>query len=158
MLRLALVTLLIVMSGCAKAQLIDRPALDQRYLDTQLAEGVLSIVPLRLDPNVKPPVVVNWWYTGTDGDQHQLVYRELTWDDERKPIGKELRYRIQADQLAIASPFPATKNDLRWLPLYDAAANGIEPPADLPTARKAPNPITNDPIRLPQQPVLPAVD
>ena len=141
-----LLSLVFVLAGCTRTQLIDRPTLDQRYQETQLAEGVLSVVPLRPEPGVEPPVVVNWWYAGTRDGQHQLVYRELTWDSQRKPVGSEARYRIASTQLPIAEPFAMTSDEARWLPLYEAAANEIEPPADLPTARKAPKPF--DRIRL----------
>lgn len=152
--RWGLLVLLVVLAGCTKAQRIDRPALIERYQATQLAEGTLSIVPLRPDPQAKPPIVVNWWYTGTANGQHHLVYRQLTWDDQAKPIGKEVRYRITVDQLTIAQPIARTDDPARWLALYEVAPNEIEPPADLPTARKMPNPVTNDPIRLPEESVV----
>ena len=148
-----LLSLVVVLVGCTQTELIDRPTLDQRYRETQLAEGVLSVVPIRPDPETEPPVVVNWWYAGTRDGQHQIVYRELTWDSQRKPIGAEARYRIVSTQLPIAEPFAMTSDESRWLPLYEAAANEIEPPADLPTARKAPNPFEADPIRQPDEPV-----
>ena len=73
--RLVLLALLVALAGCESTQRIDRAALDERYQQTQLAKGVLSIVPLRVEPNQPPPVVVNWWYAGSsDGqrDQPQL--------------------------------------------------------------------------------------
>lgn len=144
--------------GCNSAQPIDRSALDQRYQETQLASGVLSIVPLRIEPDRAPPTVVNWWYAGTSGAGHVVVYRELTWDAKGKPIGEEKRYRINQDALKINGPFAYTKDAARWLPLYEAVPGEIAPPADLPTTRKTPEPISNDPITRPDQPVLPPVD
>ncbi|MBX2852936.1 MAG: hypothetical protein KTR15_14465 [Phycisphaeraceae bacterium] len=155
---LALLALLVVLAGCAKTQLIDRATLDQRYQETQLAEGVLSIVPPLLQRDARPPVVVNWWYAGTRDREHRIVYRELTWDRERKPVGVERRYRIAASELAIAEPRASTTDEARWLPLYEAAGNEIEPPADLPTARKAPKPIDHNPIKRPDEPLLPPND
>ena len=140
-----------VLAGCTKTQLIDRPMLDQRYQETQLAEGVLSVVPLRAESGAEPPVVVNWWYAGTRDGQHQIVYRELSWDSQRKPVGNEVRYRIASAQLMVAEPFAMTSDETRWIPLYEAAANEIEPPADLPTARKAPKPFETNPIRQPDE-------
>lgn len=158
--QLLLLTLLLLLVGCSKTQFIDRPTLDRRYQETQLAEGVLSVVPLRAEAGAEPPVVVNWWYAGTRDGQHQLVYRELTWDSQRKPVGNEARYRIVSTQLPIVEPFAATMDEARWLPLYEAAANEIEPPADLPTARKAPNPVETNPIQQPDEdsPRLPTAD
>jgi hypothetical protein len=144
--------------GCESTQRIDRATLDQRYQETQLAEGVLSVVPARLQRDTLPPVVVNWWYAGTRDREHRIVCRELTWDSERKPTGLERRYRIAASELAIAEPFASTNDEARWLPLYEAAGKEIEPPADLPTARKAPNPVENDPIQRPEAPPQPPTD
>lgn len=151
MLRLIPLVLLIIMSGCTKAQRIDRATLDQRYQETQLSEGAVSIMPLRLDPDAKPPTVVNWWYVGSSSDVHHLVYREVTWGAARKPVGKEIRYRIARDQLAIDQPFAITDNEARWLPLYEVAPSHVQPPADLPTTRKPPGPVPADPIALPSQ-------
>jgi len=151
-----LVVLLLV--GCQQTQLIDRAALDQRYQETQLADGVLSVVPLRLESGTPPPTVVNWWYVGTSENQHRIIFRELTWDSDGKPVGKEVRYRVARNQLVIAQPFAPTSDAARWLPLYEAAGDEVEPPADLPTARKAPSPEQNEPIRLPDESVLPPAD
>ncbi len=156
--RLALLALLVVLTGCTKAQRIDRPTLDLRYQETQFGEGTLSIMPLRPDPASPPPTIVNWWYAGTTDGEHRIVYRQLTWDDAGKPIGQERRYRITMDQITITETFAPTDDATRWLALYEAAPNEIEPPADLPTTRKAPKPITNDPIRLPNESVLPPSD
>ena len=149
---LALLALLFVIVGCESTQRIDRAALDQRYLETQLAEGVLSVVPLRAAPGSDPPVVVNWWYAGTRHHEHRIVYRELTWDSDRKPVGLERRYRIDQRELPINAMFDSTTDEARWLPLYEAAPDEIEPPADLPTARKAPTPIENDLLSRPDAP------
>lgn len=156
--RLALLVLLIVLAGCEQTQRIDRAALDQRYQDTQFADGVLSIVPLRIEPGEQAPVVVNWWYAGTSDGQHTIVYRELTWDSERKPVGREARYRIAQTGLKVVQPIATTQDSRLWLPLYEAAPDDIEPPTDLPTARKAPKPIEIDPIAQPDKPTLPAID
>jgi len=150
----ALLIWALLLIGCTKTQQIDRPTLLEHYQATQLAEGTRSIVPLRLEPNAKPPTVVNWWYAGTANGQHHLVYRQLTWDNDRKPVGQEVRYRIAADQFTIAEAFAPTDDAARWLALYEAAPQEIEPPADLPTTRKAPKPVTSDPIRLPDESVL----
>lgn len=155
---LGLLALLFVFAGCQSSQRIDRATLDQRYQETQLAQGVLSIVPSRLQRSDQPPIVVNWWYAGTRNDEHQLVYRELTWDTQAKPVGLERRYRIAADALLIAEPFASTSDEARWLPLYEAAGAEIEPPADLPTARQAPLPVDQNPIQLPDQPLQPSTD
>lgn len=152
---LALLVLLVVLVGCEQTQRIDRAALDQRYQETQLADGVLSIVPLRIEPNATPPTVVNWWYAGTADSQHRVVYRSLTWDTAGKPVGQETSYRIPADQLKIAQPVVPSSDAARWLPLYEAAPDEIKPPTDLPTARQAPSPVDNDPIRLPDEAVVP---
>ena len=141
--------------GCQSVQTIDRATLVERYEQTQLAEGVLSVVPLRLEADAQPPVVVNWWYAGTSENQHRIIYRELTWDSAGKPVGKEVRYRVAKNQLVIVLPFAVTSDAARWLPLYEAAENEVEPPADLPTARKAPSPEQNEPIRLPDASVQP---
>lgn len=146
----ALMLLVVLLTGCTQTQRIDRATLDQRYQETQLAPGVLSIVPPRLQRDAQPPIVVNWWYTGSRGGEHRIVYRELTWDSERKPVGLERRYRIAANELAIAVPFDATADEARWLPLYEAAGEKIEPPADLPTARQAPKPYEKNPMKRPQ--------
>ncbi|MEO0474628.1 MAG: hypothetical protein AAF085_01480 [Planctomycetota bacterium] len=148
---LVFLSLLVVLAGCAKAQRIDRLTLDQRYQQTQLAEGVLSVVPLRQDSSV-PPTVVNWWYAGTSSAEHELVYRSLTWDAQGNPVGRQTRYRVAASQLTIANSFARTSNARRWLPLHEVAQE-IEPPADLSTARKAPNPVDSDPIRRPNTPI-----
>lgn len=151
-LRYVFVLALLLLVGCKSAQSIDRSALDQRYEETQLAEGVLSIVPMRLRPEAQSPIVVNWWYAGTKAGEHQLVYRELTWDQDRKPVGKEQRFRVSQDALDISEPFAYTTNEASWLRLHEAA-DAIEPPADLPTARQAPTPIESNPIQLPEEPV-----
>lgn len=155
--RLVLLALVLMFVGCKSAQHIDRAALDQRYQETQLAEGTLSIVPMRLSPDAEAPVVVNWWYAGTSNGEHQLVYRELTWDQDLKPVGEEQRYRVSQEALKINEPFVYTKDASRWLHLHEAA-DEIEPPTDLPTARQAPKPIDNNPIQLPNEPVVPKVD
>lgn len=152
--RLVLLALLVALAGCESTRRIDRATLDERYQQTQLAKGVLSIVPLRVEPNQPPPVVVNWWYAGSSDGQHSLVYRELTWDNAGNPVGTEQRYRIAQNALKIQQPFASTRDAGRWMPLFEAA-DEIEPPADLPTARKAPVPIDNDPVRRPEQPVVP---
>ena len=149
-----LLALLIVLSGCSSPQRIDRQALDQRYQATQLADGVLSVIPLRSEIGDSPPLVVNWWYAGTSDGLHELVYRDLTWDAQGNPTGNQVRYRIAADQLKLDTPFAYMRDDARWVPLYEAAPNEIEPPADLPTARKAPKPIETNPIRQPDPSVL----
>lgn len=154
----ALLSLMLLLAGCAKTQRIDRAALDQRYAETQLAEGVLSVVPIRLEPGVEPPVIVNWWYAGSSGGDHQLVYRELTWDRDLRPIGVEQKYLIAQGGLAIQERFARTSDASRWVPLHEAVPNEIEPPADLPTARKAPHPVTSDPITRPDERVLPPAD
>lgn len=150
--------IVLLLAGCSQTQFIDRSTLDQRYEETQLAEGVLSVVPIRLEPDAPPPVVVNWWYAGTSENQHRIIFRELTWDSDGKPVGKEVRYRVARNQLVIAQPFAPTSDAARWLPLYEAAGDEVEPPADLPTARKAPSPEQNEPIRLPDESVLPPTD
>lgn len=155
---LGLLALLFVSAGCQSTQRIDRATLDQRYEESQLAEGVLSIVPSRVERNAKPPIVVNWWYAGTRSGEHQLVYRELTWDTQAKPVGLERRYRIAADALLITEPFASTSDETHWLPLHEAAGAEIKPPADLPTARQAPLPIDQNPIQLPDQPLQPPTD
>lgn len=157
--RLALLlAVLMVLTGCKGPQRIDRSTLDQRYQSTQLADGVVSIMPKRLDSHRPAPVVVNWWYAGSSGGQHEIVYRDLTWDSTGKPVGNEARYRIAADQLKIALPFELMREASRWVPLYEAAPDEIEPPADLPTARKAPQPIETNPIRQPDETVFPKPD
>lgn len=153
-----LFVLSLLLLGCTNSQRIDRAELDQRYQETQLAPGVLSIVPPRLQRDAQPPIVVNWWYTGTRSGEHRIVYRELTWDSERKPVGLERQYRIAADELAIVVPFDATADEARWLPLYEAAGEKIEPPADLPTARQAPKPFENIPLKPRESPFPPQGD
>ena len=146
---LMLLAMAMLVAGCKGAQRIDRPTLDQLYQETQLAQDVLSVVPLRLEPDAPTPVVVNWWYAGTRDGLHRLVYRELAWDQDRNPVGSERRYRIDAKVLQVIEPFEPTDDASRWLPLYEAAGSEIEPPADLPTARQAPQPIENSPIQQP---------
>jgi len=155
--RVILLTSLMFLAGCESTQRIDRATLDQRYQETQLAQGVLSIVPPRIDRSTPPPTVVNWWYAGSSDTDHTLVYRELTWDNAGNPVGKEQRYTLARSALAIAQTFPKTDTAARWLPLYEVAKE-IEPPADLPTARKAPKPIENEPVRLPEKPVVPPTE
>jgi hypothetical protein len=153
--RIILLASILLFVGCESTQRIDLETLDQRYQETQLAEGVLSIVPLRADPNQPPPKVVKWWYAGSSDTEHKLVYRELTWDSAGKPVGKEQRYSIARSALTIHEPFAYTSQSAYWIPLYEAA-QAIEPPADLPTARKAPKPFENQPIRRPDDaPVAP---
>ncbi|MEM6505651.1 MAG: hypothetical protein AAF711_09305 [Planctomycetota bacterium] len=149
--RLVLFLVLVLLSGCSKAQRVDRAALDQRYQATQLVEGVLSVIPQRVMADVEPPVIVNWWYTGSSQEDHRLVFRRLTWDQDLVPVGIEENYLIAQTDLPIQQRFMITRDPTRWVPLYEAAPNEIEPPADLPTARKAPNPITNDPIQRPEE-------
>ncbi|MEM9345279.1 MAG: hypothetical protein AAGB26_01550 [Planctomycetota bacterium] len=156
--RIALLLVLFLLSGCTKTQRIDRATLDQRYEETQLTEGVLSIVPLRIMPDGEPPVVVNWWYAGSSSGDHQLIFRQLTWDQDLVPVGAEQKYVIAQGDLLIKERFARTSDAARWVPLYEAASNEIEPPADLPTARKAPGPITNDPIKRPEELAPPPID
>lgn len=154
----ALLAVMAVMVGCQSTREISRHTLDKLYFDTVMASpGVLSSVPKHIDAQASP-TVVNWWYAGTSGGGHIVVYRELTWDANRKPIGTEKRYRIGQDSLTIGQPFAYVKDASRWLPLYDAAPGAFAPPADLPTVRQTPEPISNDPIRLPENPVLPPSD
>jgi hypothetical protein len=153
--RTILLASILLLAGCESNQRIDRAALDQRYQETQLAEGVLSIVPLRADPNQPPPTVVKWWYAGSREAEHRLVYRELTWDDAGNPVGKEQRYSIARSALEIQQSFAYTSDSAYWLPLHEVA-EAIEPPTDLPTARKTPKPVENNPIRRPDDaPVAP---
>lgn len=155
---LTLLLAVIMLVGCKSSPRIDRSTLDQRYQETQLAEGTLSIVPMRLAPNAEPPVVVNWWYAGTSNGEHHLVYRELTWGSDQQPVGQEQRYRVAADDLKIDEPFAHTKDAARWLHLHEAAAGEIKPPTDLSTARKSPKPLDSNPIQLPSEPVVPQLD
>ena len=128
---------LLLLVGCAPTML-DRDGFDQRYADTALYEGVLSSVPPPndFDPQA-PPVVVNWWYAGTRHDQHYLVLRELTWDEAGKPVGQELRYRIDTASLTITDPFDKTRDESRWVALFQASTQ-VTPPADLVTERRIP--------------------
>ena len=155
---LVLLAVICVLVGCSSPQRIDRSALDQRYQETQLAPGVLSIVPMRIESDRTPPVVVNWWYAGTSGGDHVVVYRELTWDANGKPIGTEKRYRIGQASLTISQPFAYVKDASRWLPLYDVVPGAFAPPTDLPTVRQTPKPIDSNPIQLPNEPAVPEVD
>lgn len=146
-----LLLLLLLVVGCNRAPVIDRETFDQRYQQTALAEGVLTAVPLRID-RAKPPTVVNWWYAGTSRTGHYLVFRELTWDAQGRPIGRELRYHVPADELAIRQPFAKTRSESSWLPLYEAATD-IPRPSGLLTERQVPDAHRPDPVR--PQPVDP---
>ncbi len=126
--RSCMFLILFMLAGCQGAPVIDRAQLDERYEQTALAEGVLSALPLRVDP-ADPPVVVNWWYAGSSDRWHLLVFRELTWDETGEPAGRELRYRVPRDELSVASVFASTRDAGRWVPLYEAVA-GIAAPAD----------------------------
>ena len=139
--NVALSIVSLLLTGCMSA-LIDRAELDQRYAQTAQAQGVLSAVPLRIDLD-SPPTVVNWWYAGTRDERHYLVYRELTWNESGKPIGKERWFRVPAQQLAVRSTIGKTRDDAKWLPLYEAAI-GMPPPWDLPTSRLPSDPLPPD--------------
>ena len=143
----------------AASQRIDRAVLDERYRETQLVEGVLSIVPPLVERSAAPPTVVKWWYAGSDEAAHRLVYRRLTWDAEGNPIGNEQRYAVARDALQIPQPFAYTNRSALWQPLHEAAP-AIEPPPDLPTARQAPKPVENNPVRRPDDAVIepPTID
>lgn len=131
---------MMVLSGCVRAPRIDRAELDERYAETALAEGTLSSVPSRVEQG-EPPVVVNWWYAGTNQGWHNLVYRQLTWDTTGRPVGIEKRYRIEQSQLAIRSTFDQTSDSTRWLSLYEAATDVPRPP-DLLTSRQLPDSVS----------------
>ena len=153
----ALLAVLFVLVGCQSTRVIDRHTLDKLYFDTVMRPDVLSSVPKQIDSHA-PPTVVNWWYAGSQAGDHHIVFRKLTWDQQGKPIGEEKRYRVSQDALKISEPFAYTKDAARWLHLYEAAVGEIEPPADLPAVRKTSDPISIDPIHLPDQPVLPPTD
>lgn len=140
-----LLSLLLFVAGCGRAPVIDRSAFDQHYEESALAQDVLSAVPLRIDPD-QPPTVVNWWYAGTDSSWHYLVKRELTWDSKGKPVGREQRYRLIPSELDITKPFARTRDDARWMPLHEAV-RGLEPPSDLPTTRRLPDPVRRDVVQ-----------
>jgi hypothetical protein len=145
---IGLLAMSLICIGCTADQPIDLPTLIERYEATQLAEGTISIVPLRLDRDEPPPIVVNWFYAGTRNAEHLLVHRWLTWDDQGQPIGEQTRYTIAEQAFSIAEPMPRTENDARWLPLYEAAAS-IPAPSDLPSKRQPPSPVATDPITRP---------
>ena len=151
MTRLVLLALSVCLAGCQNAQTINRETLDQLYADSALAPGVLSSVPIEIDAQADP-VVVNWWYAGSDDGYHELVLRELTRDATGRPVGDESRYRVPVSQLTIDQPFDKTRDEARWLPLYEVSPDFI-PPADLPTRRRLPD--TVDPIRVDPQTIDP---
>ncbi|MGB0766080.1 MAG: hypothetical protein ACPGYV_00055 [Phycisphaeraceae bacterium] len=133
--------------GCQQSRRISIDELKQRYQDTVFADGVLSIVPLRLEPDSDPPVIVNWAYAGTKANEHHVVMRRLTWDDEQRPVGVEARYRIAASDLTIRETIEQTDWFDAWVPLYEAALSpAFDPPPDLPTSRRPPGPATETPI------------
>lgn len=147
---LTLLMLCLMLAGCVRSTRVDRAAFDQQYEQTALAPGVLTAVPLRMDPDEPSPVIVNWWYVGSRWGKHFLVYRELTWDEERKPVGRERWYRIAEAELPVASPTEFSSDPADWLPLYEASGEVALPP-DLATTRK--NALPSEPkLTNPQKP------
>lgn len=164
--------LVLLLTGCMPRQL-DRAGLDELYQETALAEGVLTSVPppIEIDPDA-PPIVVNWWYAGTRMGKHYLVYRELTWDKDGEPVGRERRYRVLQEALSVPEPFDKTRDEALWLPLFEAAP-GVPEPWGLLTSRQRresarpepvgpselePEPQAPRPVRPPAAPSDPAWD
>lgn len=124
----------LLLAGCNAPRAIDRDELDKLYADTALAEGSASFVPLHAGAGDRPERVVNWFYAGTDGRGHLLVYRELVLVGQ-EPARRERRYTIDASALSIAQTFDRTRDRSRWVYLHEAA-EGIEPPGDVLTSRR----------------------
>lgn len=140
---LALLTLLSVFAGCASR--IDRNTLDTLYQDSAMSPGVLSSVPLQIDPQA-PPTIVNWWYTGSEWGDHFIVSRQLNWDTTGQPRGRQRNFRIDAAEIKIAAPFSRTEDSTRWIPLHEATRGAVPPPRDLATTLNVPKPETPQPV------------
>jgi|GEM_PF-2339534 len=151
--RLAsLLILLVTIGGCVRSTSLDRAAFDLKYQETALAEGTLSSLPISIAPDQPAPIVINWFYAGSRGDIHYVIFRQLTWDDEAKPVGMQRWYRISDSDLSIKNSFPFTRDSRQWLQLYEASADVTMPP-DLATQRQLGHPASQVPT--PAQPQAP---
>lgn len=151
---LALAIFMLLPLGCASV--LSQDALVVRYTETALVKGVVSSMP-RADENAEPPVVVNWWYAGSDPRFHHIIYRELRWDASGDPVGVEERYRLDQTSVTMTTRFEKTSDASRWLPLYEAMPGVVPPPADLKTRRHVDGRVPLDERRVPLREPDPSV-